>query len=199
MGDCLKDHNDFKYYYATPTKLIKNAFNILEQLLYHLPYLPQCPHPSTTHHPSKTLLLQHITPNHIIYPILYPPPAFPSHLPLPLHPPPPRYATQNLLQYPITSILNHKEQKAFNNNKILKKYTSYLCQWTLPPKWLLQDCLFSWKNPLHKNNNTLPLIQYYMTKQYTTSPILSIHNSIKNNSKIQNSSLLLSPSHYCTY
>jgi hypothetical protein len=35
------------------------------------------------------------------------------------------------MQYPINKILDHKEHKTIDTNKIIIKYTLYLCQWNL--------------------------------------------------------------------
>jgi hypothetical protein len=138
------DHNDFKTYYDLPTKLIKTALKTSELLFYHPTCLPQCPMPCNQHHLPHTLLPQYIIsipptlPNQ--RPTIHTPP---SH---PLHPLPPRFILNNLTQFPILNIIDHKEHKLFDTNKIVKKYTSYLWQWILPNqqiynKWLPQHKL----------------------------------------------------------
>jgi hypothetical protein len=111
---------DFKHYYPPPTKLGKISLHTLEQIFCYSTYLPHCPHPCPIHPPSRTLLPQHITANYTIQPTTHPPPAFPPHLPLLHHPPPPQYIIHNLLQYPISSILDHKDHKILDTNHILK-------------------------------------------------------------------------------
>jgi hypothetical protein len=170
-GTHLMDHNDFKTYYDLPTKLIKTALKTLELLFCHPTCLPQCPIPCNQHHLPRTLLPQYLInipptlPNQ--RPTLHP---LPSH---PLHPLPPRFILNNLTQFPILNIIDHKEYKLFDTNKIVKKYTSYLCQWILPNqqiynKWLPQHKLLPW-NVQNTPTNTIPsLIQYYTQKHYRT-------------------------------
>jgi hypothetical protein len=168
-GTHLMDHNDFKTYYDLPTKLTKTALKTLELLFCHPTCLPQCPMQCNQHHPPRTLLPQYIInipptlPNQ--HSTIQTPP---SH---PLHPLPPRFVLNNLTQIPIQNILDHKEYKLLDTNKIVKKYTSYLCQWILPNqqiynKWLPQHKLLPW-NVQNTPINTIPcLIQYYTQKQH---------------------------------
>jgi hypothetical protein len=142
-GTQFMDQHDFQVYYATPTKLVKTVLQTLEQFVCHLGCTPPCLHPCHIHHLSRILLPQYITANHIIYPLLRLPPLHPTLPPHPIHPKAPRYITQNLIQYPINRILDHKEHKTPDKNKITNKFVSYLCQWIIPNqqtyhKWLPQ-------------------------------------------------------------
>jgi hypothetical protein len=98
------NHNGFKLYYTTPTKLIKSVLIMLEQILYHPTCLPHCLNSCHIHHPPRILLPQY---TQYIYPIYPIPPIHPFLPPHPSHPIPPRYITQNLIRYFISHILDH--------------------------------------------------------------------------------------------
>ena len=53
-GTTLMDPDEFKIYHSTPSKLIKSALNIANQLFCHLP-CNQCPLPCQQHHPPRSL------------------------------------------------------------------------------------------------------------------------------------------------
>jgi hypothetical protein len=129
-GTHLMNYNDFQTYYTIPTKLTKIAFKTLELLFCQPPCLPHCHTPCNQHFPPRTLLPQYIIHNpHTPLnqrPTIQNPPSYPSY------PLPPRYIINNPAQFPIHTILDHKEHKILDKYKILKKYTSYLCQWILP-------------------------------------------------------------------
>jgi hypothetical protein len=76
------------------------------------------PAPCTQHYPPRTLLPQYIIHNSHTPPNQKPtiqnPPSYPSY------PPPPRYIINNLAQFPIHTILDHKEHKILDKYKILK-------------------------------------------------------------------------------
>jgi hypothetical protein len=81
--------NDFKNYYFNPTKLIKSALNIAQQLFCHPPCPPQCQQHCPHHHLPRTLKENYIITNHNITPRQ---PEPPLHPPNPTHPkktPPP--------------------------------------------------------------------------------------------------------------
>jgi hypothetical protein len=163
---------DFETYYTTPIKLVKTTLLTLEHLICHPGCIPPCLHPCRIHHPLRTLLPQYVIPNHLIYPLQRPPPLHPILLPHPIHHRPPHYITQNLTQHPINWIIDHKEHRTLDNNKVAKKCISYLCQWTLPHqqtynKWLPQHRILPWRQPNLYNPNITPLIQYYKRKQST--------------------------------
>jgi hypothetical protein len=136
-----------------------------------------------SHYPPRTLLPQyiiyhpHILPSQRI-PTPYPPPH-------PLYPLLPRFILNNLIHFPIQTILDHKEHKIFDKYKIIKKYTSYLCQWTLPnqciyTKWIPQHKLLPWTTQTTPNHNIPPLTHYYKTKQhqyYSTLLLKHFHST----------------------
>jgi hypothetical protein len=163
------DHKDFQAYYTIPTKLIKNALKILELLFCQPSCLPHCSNSCTQHYLPRTLLPQYIIRNpHILPSQRLSTPHPPPH---PLYPLPPQFILNNLIHFPIHSILDHKEHKIFDKYKIIKKYTSYLCQWILPnqciyTKWIPQHKLLPWTIQTTPNHNIPPLIHYYKTKQH---------------------------------
>ena len=122
---------DFKNFYAKPTKLIKQALNIAEQLFCHLRCNPNCLNPCDKHHPPHTLKEEYITLDHIIRPRTPKIPIHPPTPPHPLQPIPPLNIKHNPTRYPIHSILNHKEIKTKDKYKITKKYQTFLYQWNL--------------------------------------------------------------------
>jgi hypothetical protein len=103
----------------------------------------------------------------------------------PLYPLPPQNLLKNLSHFPIQTILDHKTHKIFDKYKIIKKYTSYLCQWTLPnqaiyTKWLPQHKLIPWTIQTTPNHNIPLLTQYYKTKQhqyYSTILLKHFHSA----------------------
>ena len=101
--------NDFKNYYSNPTKLIKSALNIAQQLFCHPLCLPQCQQPCPHHHPPRTLKDNYIIINHNILPRQPDPPLHPPNPPHPRHPPPPRDVLKDPRQFPIHIILDHKK------------------------------------------------------------------------------------------
>ena len=116
---------DFKHYYITPTKLIKQALDIAEQLFCH----PKCNttylNPYTNHHPPSTLKEEYIIINHNIEPRTREPPIHPL---IPPHSPQsklPLNIKNNPVRYPIHSILNHKEIKTKDKYKITKNYQTF--------------------------------------------------------------------------
>jgi hypothetical protein len=163
------NYNDYQTYYTIPTKLTKTALKTLELLFCQPPCLPHCHTPCNQHFPPRTLLPQYIIHNpHTPLnqrPTIQNPPSYPSY------PLPPRYIINNPAQFPIHTILDHKEHKILEKYKIIKKYTSYLCQWILPnqpiyTKWLPQHKLLPWAEQTTPNHNIPPLTQYYKTKQH---------------------------------
>ena len=164
---------EFKHYYITPTKLLKQALNIAEQLFCHPRCNPTCLNPCTNHQPPRTLKEDYITRDHNIEPrtreILI-------HPPMPPHPPqpkPPLNIKNNPIRYPIHSIFDHKEIKTKDKYKIIKKYQTFLCQWNLPNnttynKWMPQRELFLLNLPNVVEHNTSLLV--------TTAPKNNIHS-----------------------
>ena len=99
----------FKYYYITPTKLIKQALDIAEQLFCHPRYIPTCLNPCIHYHPPRTPKEDYITKDHNIEPGTR---EIPIHPPMPPHPPQPKpllNIKNNPIRYPIHSILDHKK------------------------------------------------------------------------------------------
>jgi hypothetical protein len=52
-GLTMMSPNDFKNYHSNPTRLIKSALNIAQQLFCHPSCPPQCQQPCTHHHPPE--------------------------------------------------------------------------------------------------------------------------------------------------
>ena len=120
-GKNLMSQEDFKHYYVTPTKLIKQALDIPK-------CNPTCLNPCTNHHPPRTLKEEYITMDHNVESRTR---EIPTHPPTPPHPPQPKPSLNiknNPIRYPIHSILNYKEIKTKNKHKITKKYQTFLCQ-----------------------------------------------------------------------
>jgi hypothetical protein len=67
------NHNDFKYYYNTLTKLTIDAIQNLKQFLCYPICLPSLYNPCPLHCPLRTLFLQYIVNNHVINHISQPP------------------------------------------------------------------------------------------------------------------------------
>ena len=87
------------------------------------------------------------------------------------YPKPPPYILKDPTHFPIYKIKNDRPCAHTDKYKIKKKYTSYLCQWTLPnnityDKWLSQKELFPWNNQNAIYHNTLLLTEYYTRKQH---------------------------------
>ena len=119
--------NDFKNYHYNPTKLIKSALNIAQQLFCHPSCPPQCQQLCPYHHPPRTLKDNYIIINHNILPRQPEPPVHPPNPPHPHQPPPPREVLKNPRQSPIHTIFDHKQQHYTDSNGITKNNTSYLC------------------------------------------------------------------------
>ena len=64
-GTNLMLHEEFKHYYTTPTKLIKQALDIAAQLFCHPKCNPTCLNPCTNHHPPCTLKEEYISRDHL--------------------------------------------------------------------------------------------------------------------------------------
>jgi hypothetical protein len=73
----LMSLQDFKLYYAIPTKLILIALDIAAQLFCHPSCLSQCQLPCLLHYPPRSLLPQYIMPNPNIHPRIIVPPFYP--------------------------------------------------------------------------------------------------------------------------
>jgi hypothetical protein len=170
-GTHLMSIANFKTYHTTPTKLIQLALQLAAQLFCHPSCFLYCPNHCQNHHPPRILLPQFILQNHHIIPN-NPQPLIQQPIPLhPNHPLPPKYILNKPLQFPIHIILNHKDKKHLDSHQVIKKYTTYLCQWKLPNgnfyhKWLPQNKIIPWSaHPTIINHNLILLTQYYTTSQ----------------------------------
>ena len=140
-------NDEFKYYYASPTKPIKIALEYARKIFCEPPCHNQCPNLCLTHTTPNTLKAAYKIQNHHINPNIS---RHNIHLmspPLPEYPKPPSRIQHNHTQFTIQSIINNHPHTYKNKHKIIKHYTSYLCQWILPNetkyhKWLPQRELF---------------------------------------------------------
>ena len=110
-GTNLMTQEDFQKFNTKPTKLIKQALDIVEQLFCYLRCNPTCQTPCDNHHSPRILKEEYITRDHNIVPSTT---KTPIHPPMPPHPPqplPPPNIINNPISYPIHSILDHKEIK----------------------------------------------------------------------------------------
>ena len=137
---------DFQIYYKTPIKLEKNALHIAEQLFCHPSCNLNCANPCNRHPQNRTLKTKYISDNRELTPRITDNPLHPSPTQQTQHPTPPSNIKNNLLRHPIHIILDHKNNETKDKDKITKKYTTYLCQWSLQNttyhKWLPQSELF---------------------------------------------------------
>ena len=168
-GTILMLHEEFKYYYITPTKLIKQALDIAVQLFCHPKCNPTCLNPCTNHHLPCTLKEEYISRDHYIEPRSIESPIHPPMPPHPLQPKPPLNIKNNPTRYPIHSIIDHKEIKNKDKYKITKKYQTFL--YNLPNniiynKWMPQRELFPLNTPNVIEHNTSLLVNYYTKKQH---------------------------------
>ena len=88
---------NFKHYYVTPAKLIKQALDITEQLFCHPRYNPTGLNPCTNHNPPRTLKKHHIIIDHNVEPRTREIPIYP---PISPHSPQPK-STFNIKNNPI--------------------------------------------------------------------------------------------------
>ena len=165
-------HEEFKYYYIMPTKLIKQALDIAAQLFCHPKCNPTCLNPCTNHHLPRTLKEEYISRDHYIEPRSRESPIHPPMPPHPLQPKPPLNIKNNSRRYPIHSIIDHKEIKTKNKYKITKKYQTFVYKWSLSNniihnKWMLERELFPLNIPNVIEHNTTLLVNYYTKKQHT--------------------------------
>ena len=72
---------NFRNYHSSPTKLIKSALNIAQQLFCHPSCPPQCRQPCPNHHLPRTLKDKYIIINHNILPRQPEPPVHPPNPP----------------------------------------------------------------------------------------------------------------------
>ena len=147
-GTNLMTQEDFKNYYIKPTKLIKQALNIVEQLFCYPTCNPNCQNPCDYHHPPRTLKEEYITPDHNIESRTIETPYTPRH-----------HHTHH----------NHYPHPTY---KIKKTYQTFLCQWNLPNniiynKWLPQREIFPLNLPHVIEYNISLLVNYYSNKQHT--------------------------------
>ena len=163
---------DFKNFYTTPMKLIKQALDIVGQLFCHPRCNPNCLNPCVNHHPPRTLKQEYITFDHNIAARTREAPIHPPTPPHLLRSIPPLNIKNNPVRHPIHSILDHKEIKTKDKYKITKKYQTYLCQWNLTNniiynKWMLQRELFPLNLPKVVVYNTSLLLNHYTKKLHT--------------------------------
>ena len=170
-GTHLMNNEEFKSHYNKPTQLEKTALEYARKLFCKpaclTPYTRQC----LTHTTPNTLkdvykILNHNIPLNPQRHHTYVPPSIMEE-----YPKPPPYILKDPTHFPIYKIKNDRPCAYTDKYKIKKKYTSYLCQWTLPndityDKWLPQKELFPWNNQNAINHNTLLLTQYYTRKQH---------------------------------
>ena len=176
----LMSPSDFKNYHSNPTKLIKSALNIAQQLFCHPSCPPQCQQPCTHHYPPRTLKDNYIIINHNILPRQPEPPTHPPSPPHPRQPIPPRNILTNSRQFPIHIILGHKQRHYIDPNGITRNDTSYLCQWITQNnaynKWRTQRDLFPWYDTHTCIHNIKLLTQYYTQEQHKHySNLISAH------------------------
>ena len=88
-GTNLMSQEDFKSFYAKPTKLIKQALDIAEQLFCYPRCNPNCQNLCDNHHPPCTLKDEYITLDHNIEPRIIEIPVHPPTPPDSLQPIPP--------------------------------------------------------------------------------------------------------------
>src|SRR6202022_3437829 len=74
-------------------------------------------------------------------------------------------------QFPIHTILDHKQRQLTDSNGIKRKDTSYFCQWITPNnntynKWRTQRYLFPYYDAYTSRHNTELLTQYYTKRQH---------------------------------
>ena len=170
-GTHLITNEEFKYYYDTPTKAIKATLDHIKTLFCEPTCQSQCPHNCLVHPPPNTLKTPYRILNHQLHPRIRTQYAHPPPLPPPEHPRPPIHIQHKHSLYPIHSIINDRSHTYIDKNNIIKKYTSYLCQWIAPNdltynKWLSQRDLFPWESQNTINHNILLLTQYYTNKQH---------------------------------
>jgi hypothetical protein len=126
-GTDLMSPKDFQTYYKTPTKLNKNALNIVEQLFCHPRCNQNCSNTCSRHPQARTLIDKYISENSELTPNI---PINPIPQPTPQQRNPPTNIKNNPLKFSINAILNHKTNETKDKYKIITKYNTYLCQWT---------------------------------------------------------------------
>ena len=170
-GTTLMNSGKFKIYHSNPSKLIKSALNIANQLFCHPPCDQECPLTCQHHHPPRSLKTKYTIRHHNILPHLPTPPIHPPNPPIPYLPPPPNNMIKNPRQFSIHKILDHKQRQSNDPNGIKRTVTSYLCQWTITNnntynKWQTQIDLYPYCDANTSNHNTDLLSQYYTGKQH---------------------------------
>ena len=120
-GTNLMSYKEFKNYYTTPIKLIKQALDTTTQLYCHpscnINYQNICPN----HYPLCILKQRYVTIEHNIEPRDRIASIHPPTPPHPPHPTPPTNIKNNPIRYPIHSIIDHKENTTKQKYKITKK------------------------------------------------------------------------------
>ena len=170
-GTHLMAPEDFKTYYKTPTKLEIRALAIAKQLFCHPNCNQDCPTPCPNHTQTRTLKATYISENNNLNTRITETPIHtitPQHTQR-SHPPP--HIIQNPHKFPITNKINHKLNKTKDKYKIIKIFTTYLCQWiiqdhTIYNKWLPQREIFPVNQPTVIDHNINLLSKYYTTYQH---------------------------------
>jgi hypothetical protein len=171
-GTTLMNPDNFKTYHSNPTKIIKSALNIANQLFCHPSCHQECHLPCLHHYPPRTLKNDYTIINHNILPQHpTPPPLHPPNPPIPHLPPPLNNMLNNPHQFPIHTLLDHKQRQLTDPNGIKRTDTSYLCQWTASNnntfnKWRTQGDLFPYCDAFTTRHNTELLTQYYTKRQH---------------------------------
>ena len=166
----LMNADDFKTYHSTPSKLIKSALHIANQLFCLLP-CNQCPIPCQQHHPPGSLKNQYIIRHHNILPHPTTAPVHPPNPPIPHLPPTPNNMLKDPHKFPIQKILDHKQNQSNDHNRIPRTVTSYLCKWTTTSnntyhKWRIQRDLYPYCDTNTCNHNTNLFTHYYRERQH---------------------------------
>ena len=146
-GTHLMSNDEFKTHYNKPTKIHEIALEYVRKLFCEPICFTQCTHPCPTHMTPNTLRNKYKILNHDIH---IRPQERHTQLPPPLsseHPKPPPYILKDPTHFLIQTIKNDRPCAYTYKYEITKKYTSYLCQWTLPNettynKWLPQKSCF---------------------------------------------------------
>ena len=116
-GTTLMNSDDFKTYYSKLTKLVKSALNIANQLFCHPSCHQECHLPCPHHYPPQTLKNDYTIINHTILPQHPTRPIHPPNPPIP-HLPPPNNMLNNPRQFPIHTILDHKQRQLIDPDGI---------------------------------------------------------------------------------
>ena len=104
----LMNHNEYRKYHGTSTKLLKNALDYTKQLFCSSLCQYTCNLPCLTH-TNKFLLKDHYTiPHHTIHPRIQKPPTHPPSPPPPSLLKPPNHIIKTPSTHPISHIITHE-------------------------------------------------------------------------------------------